>query len=83
MTVLEADQKGLTWREIAVLLWGAERVAEDWWPGGLDARPCQAPPRQGPRHAEGIPRYRRGAAMTVIGPALRHVPGFEFRRDSR
>ncbi len=34
MTVLETDQKGLTWREIAVLLWGAERVAEDWWPGG-------------------------------------------------
>ncbi len=34
MTVLEADRQGRTWREIAVLLWGAERVAEDWWPGG-------------------------------------------------
>ena len=34
MTVLEADQQGRTWREIAVLLWGAERVAEDWWPDG-------------------------------------------------
>ena len=34
MTVLEADQQERTWREIAVLLWGAERVAEDWWPDG-------------------------------------------------
>ena len=30
MTVLEADQKGLTWREIAVLLWGTESL-EEWY----------------------------------------------------
>ena len=34
MTVLEADQNGLSWREIAERLWGAERVAEDWWEDG-------------------------------------------------
>ena len=32
MTVLEADQQGRTHRQIAELLWGAERVAEEWWP---------------------------------------------------
>lgn len=34
MTVLEAGRRGLIWREIAVLLRGAERVTEEWWPGG-------------------------------------------------
>ena len=34
MTVLEADQKGLTWRQIAERLWGKERVAEEWWDDG-------------------------------------------------
>ena len=34
MTVLEADQRGLTRRQIAELLWGAERVAEEWYPDG-------------------------------------------------
>ena len=32
--VLEADQNGLTRREIAELLWGRERVAEEWWEDG-------------------------------------------------
>ncbi len=32
--MLEADQRGLTTREIAVRLWGAERVAAEWWPDG-------------------------------------------------
>ncbi len=32
--MLEADQNGLTWREIAEVLWGKERVAEDWWEDG-------------------------------------------------
>ncbi|MCY3981096.1 MAG: DUF2285 domain-containing protein [Alphaproteobacteria bacterium] len=32
MTVLEADQKGLTRRQIAELLWGEKRVAEEWHP---------------------------------------------------
>jgi len=34
MAVLEADQRGLTQRRIAEMLWGRERVAEEWWPGG-------------------------------------------------
>ena len=34
LTVLEADQQGLTWRQIAERLWGKERVAEEWWSGG-------------------------------------------------
>ena len=32
--MLEADQNGLTWREIAEVLWGKERVAEEWWADG-------------------------------------------------
>ena len=33
MMALEADRNGLIWRQIAELLWGAGRVAEEWWPG--------------------------------------------------
>ena len=32
--MLEADQQGRTWRQIADLLWGEKRVADEWWPGG-------------------------------------------------
>ena len=32
--MLEADQQGRTRREIAELLWGSERVAEEWYPDG-------------------------------------------------
>ena len=34
MAVLEADQRGLTQRQIAELFWGEQRVTEEWWPGG-------------------------------------------------
>ena len=32
--MLEADQNGLSWHEIAELLWSAERVAGEWWADG-------------------------------------------------
>ena len=34
LLALESEAEGLTHRQIAVQLWGAERVAEEWWPGG-------------------------------------------------
>ena len=32
--MFEADQRNLTRCRIAELLWGRERVAEEWWPDG-------------------------------------------------
>ncbi len=38
MAVLEADQQGMTRRQIAELLWGEKRVAEEWYDGWMHGR---------------------------------------------
>ena len=33
LLALESEAEGFTHREVAIRLWGAGRVAEEWWPG--------------------------------------------------
>ena len=71
------DRGAGLWRQIAELLWGAERVAEEWWPGGW----MHGRVKRRLANARAMSRAGRAGDGTegILAGLLRTVPGNENR----
>ncbi len=66
LLALESEAEGLTRREVAVRLWGRERVAEEYYDGSWMHTPRQAPPGAGKGDPETVSRH--GDRQIMRGP---------------